>query len=268
MKINDIYKAVVSLWNYYETCPKGIKNPSPWALRRALSPYMSFPCWITLNSGARIYLGFDPIDDLILEDMIGKFTPLFFPNEFDERRNEKFILMDIGSHHGIYATEILMRYPKAEAILVEPVSESISFVKKNLQANHLFSRTRIVEGGLGTEDGWAYIESADTGSWSDKTVAEAQDGSEKVQIFSVKTALQGSLPDFVKCNAEGAEFTVFPQLFELGIKPKLVILMAHPEYGSVEELLDLFKENGYIVRDAGSTAKRIRLHCLLSPSVD
>jgi hypothetical protein len=70
------------------------------------------------------------------------------------------------------------------------------------------------------------------------------------------------MPALVKCNAEGAEFIIFPQMFALGVKPEFVILMAHPEGGSVENLLELFKQNGYIIRDAGSTKKRIRLHCM------
>lgn len=250
--------------NRYKMTNKRIKNWRVWALRRVLGPYLSLPCWVTLESGAKVFLGSDPIDDLILEDLIGKFETLFFPEEFNNREDEKFTIMDIGSHHGIYATEALTRYPKADLIAIEPVSVSVAFIKKNLGANNLLARARIVEAGLGDEEGWAYVEHLATGSWSDRVVHEVGNGNEKVSICSVKSALQGDVPSLVKCNAEGAEFTIFPQMFAMGVKPEFVILMAHPESGSVEELLGLFRQNKYSIRDAGSTQKRLRYHCLLS----
>jgi len=260
---SKLQKESQSIYTRFRETPRKIKNWRLWALRRALSPYILIPCWLTLESGAKIFLGTDPVDDLILEDILGKFETLFFPKEFQRCTDQKFIIMDIGSHHGIYAAEALTRYPKADFIAVEPVAASIGFLRKNLAKNNLLSRARIVEGGLGAEDGWAYVEHSPGGSWSDKTVQAAGNGNEKVAIYSIKTALQGAMPTLVKCNAEGAEFAVFPQMFDMGLKPEFVILMVHPESGSIDDLLNLFNLNGYLIRDVGSTAKRIRLHCIL-----
>lgn len=258
------FQIYTELKKRYMSTSMRVKNWRLWALRRVFSKYFIFPCWVNLESGAKIWLGSDMIDDLILEDIVGRFEKLYFPEEFEYKKDQNFVIFDIGAHHGIYSVEALSRYPHAQIISVEPVAKSIIFLKKNLRANKLLHRARIVEGGIGVEDGWAYVEHPTTGSWSDKTVEDAQNGGERVNIFSLKTALNGAIPTLVKCNAEGAEFTLFPQMFSMNIRPDFVVLMAHPECGSVDDLLDLFKANGYLVYDSGSTPKRIRLHCVLN----
>jgi hypothetical protein len=87
----------------------------------------------------------------------------------------------------------------------------------------------------------------------------------QVRISTLASILGGRKPALVKCNAEGAEYYLFPQLFAMGVRPEFIILMAHPEHGSVEDLKALLREAGYGIKEVGSGPGRPRFHCCLQP---
>jgi FkbM family methyltransferase len=151
---------------------------------------------------------------------------------------------------------------------VEPNPIAILLLQKNLAANNILHRLEIVCAGIESQDGSSFLEFSDRGSWGDRIAMHRDQRKKGVQVhtLTVSTILRGRKPNLVKCNAEGAEFELFPQLFSMGVKPEFVILMVHPEYGSADDLLDLFRTEGYYIQDAGSTKKRIRVHCWLAAS--
>lgn len=245
----------------YKTTPRIFKNWHVWAFRRLFLPTIKMPCWLVSNSGTKFFLGKDPVGDRVLEEIFYKSPNLYFPGNIYFHSEQ--LIMDIGAHHGFYSVEALRRYPFARLIAVEPNPSSVLMLRKNVVANNLSKRIEIIEAGIASKNGTSFLAYGDIGSWRDtlyNTTTHLTKGV-NVPTRTILDILQGRKPYIVKCNAEGGEFDLFPQLFVGNIFPEFVILMAHPEYGSVNDLINLFTNKGYAIRDAGSTTKRILLHC-------
>lgn len=254
--------ALLSMYGRFVSTPHYITNRFTFALRRAFSPYFLLPCWVTSTTGSRFYLSKDPVDDWILYDVLDSLTELYFPPELDQLPAD-MLMLDVGAHHGFIAVELLRRYPQAHLIAVEPNPMAVRLLKKNLQANSLLGRVDIIEAGISQQSGWGQLKLDESGSWGDSLTNDLigiNDKSISVQTLTVNDILNGSQPRFVKSNAEGAEFSLFPQLFVESIFPEIIILLAHPEHGAVDDLLAECKSNGYIMRDVGSSPDFPRLH--------
>jgi FkbM family methyltransferase len=261
--------AKMAFWRYQET-PRLVTNRWVWGIRRALLPYLKFRCWVKCIDGAKFFLGDDRIDDIILGDVLQSHRNQYFPQVIDSN-SANFLILDVGAHHGIVAAQMLRHYRGASVIAVEPNPRALKYLRKNLAANGLLGRAEIIAAAVGSEEGMALLRYSDEGSWGDSTAADkkADLGNKRiingvaVPQTSLAKMLRGRHPDLVKCNAEGAEFTVFPQLFSLGLYPRYVVAMMHPEYGSVEHLVGSFLEAGYDLRLVGGSAHRPTYHGFL-----
>lgn len=257
---------MVSMYARFVSTPYYVTNRFTYALRRAFSPYFLIPCWVTSKHGSRFYLSKDPVDDWILDDVLESMVDLYFPPEL-ETLPADMLMLDVGAHHGFVAIELLRRFPQAQLIAVEPNPKAVHLLKKNLQANNSLERVNIVKAGVSQLSGWGLLQLDESGSWGDSLAndIECSNGqSIPVQTITVSELLNGSQPDFVKSNAEGAEFSLFPQLFAASIFPKVIILLAHADRGSVSSLLAACRSNGYVLRDAGSSPGFPRLHAIRS----
>src|SRR5262249_52645328 len=155
-----------------------------------------------------------------------------------EMPEEGSLILDVGAHHGLYAVEALRRYRWARLIAVEPNPRACRLIAENLAANDFLHRAEIVEAGIGDKVGTAFLEKGKSGSQADRTItAEATERSHRtgktvVRTLPIKDVLRDRSPYMVKCNAEGAEYEVFPQLFSMSVFPKVIVLMLHPRWGS------------------------------------
>ncbi len=237
-----------------------------WGLRKALLPRLRLPCWIITKEGSRFYLGRDPIDDRILEEVCDGLVDVYYPRLPETMIAGKWIL-DVGAHHGFYAVEALRRYPGSRLIAVEPDPDACRLIGRNLAANDFLERAEIVETGVGGEPSVAVLKRSPLGSWGDRTIpfdvtAKVSRGDRLVPILDIGTILKGRTPCLVKCNAEGAEFGLFPQLFSEKIFPEVIVLIVHPAFGPVEELLRLFRTTGYRVENVRRPGQCF--HCWLT----
>jgi FkbM family methyltransferase len=172
----------------------------------------------------------------------------------------------VGAHHGIFAVEALRRSPGARLVAVEPNPIGRRLLLANLEINGLLDRVEIVEAALGARPGRAFLEFSPEGSWGDHTRPDdgaSTDGA-AVPVVAVADVLRGRTPAMVKLNAEGAEFEVLPAMFAEGIYPPLIVLMTHPEAGSVPDLIELIRKSGYRVTDARVPASGSYFHCVRS----
>ena len=253
--------ALVSMYGRFVSTPHYVTNRFAFALRRAFSPYFQLPCWVTSTTGSQFYLSKDPVDDWILQDVLASLTDLYFPPELDALP-ANMMMLDVGAHHGFVAVELLRRYPQAYLIAVEPNPTAVHLLKKNLQANGLLARVDIVEAGISQQSGIGKLQLDESGSWGDNLIYDGNSNNNSIPVktMTVSEVLNGRQPHFVKSNAEGAEFHLFPQLFRVAVFPKIIILLAHPEHGEVDDLLAACTSNGYVMRDAGSSPNFPRLH--------
>ena len=239
------------------------ENWPAWTIRQLLRPAVTFPLWIRTRAGTRIYLGADPIDDAVLLHVMRDATSVYFPADCEVPPDA--LVLDVGAHHGVYATEILRRRPGARLIAVEPNPEARVYFARNLRGNGMFDRVEYVEAGLSDRTGagrlWLGAE-----SWDHSTVTPSNEaGSTGIPVRLVSTAdvLRGRHPYLVKLNAEGAEFEVVRDLFANGVRPQWIILMIHPGSGSESALRDLVANAGYDIRSADGRRDSSRLHCRL-----
>jgi FkbM family methyltransferase len=241
-------------------------------LRRLVIPIYSIPFVLRSRTGSRYELGDDPVDDSIFRHLHGDGRALYFPPLAN--REPEGIILDVGAHHGIYAMEALRRYPHCEVIAIEPDPAACRKIEASGQLNNLASRIEIVRAGLANANGRGWLELDKSGSWGSRTQS-ADPGSTstppsnqshvQIELKTLETILGGRQAAIVKCNAEGAEFALVPQLIALGLRPRVIVLMVHPEAGSPQELVRLLASAGYHVRDADSPPRGHRFHCFLKP---
>ena len=166
-------------------------------------------------------------------------------------------MLDLGSHHGFYAVTALALYPRATLIAVEPSEEGVARVRRNLDLNGVRHRVRLVEAGLAAEAGTGTLLHTDEGSWGNSLFEEEGVqvlGREQVTLLTLAEILQGERPDVIKCNAEGAEFALIAQLCASDIRPALMIVMVHPEFGDLDDSQRQIEELGYRVVRSGTHA--------------
>jgi FkbM family methyltransferase len=242
------------------------ENWPAWMVRQLLRPALTLPLWIRTRAGTRIYLGADPIDDAVLLHVMRDAVSVYFPAHAHVPPGG--LALDVGAHHGVYATELLRRSPGARLIAVEPNPEARVYFERNLRGNGMFDRVEYVEAGLSDRTGpgrlWLGAE-----SWDHSTVTtsnEAGSSGIPVRLMSTADVLRGRHPYLVKLNAEGAEFEVVRDLFASGVRPQWIVLMIHPDSGPHSALRELVLDAGYDIRPADGRPDSLRLHCRLRGS--
>jgi FkbM family methyltransferase len=221
------------------------------------------PMYVTSQTGTRFYLSQDYIDDVIVQELI-TYSDLFFPAVEEDRIGQGAIL-NIGGHHGLYASEALTRYPKRKFIIVEPHPGWCKLIKKNVIANGGGSRTEILPACLAPDLEKRILYFDKDRSWG-ATVEDPVQGSQEVKVESMHLdlILSGQYPALIYSNAEGAEYTLAQQLYELDIRPEIVIMMVHPEYGNVQLLRNNMKCMDYVELDKTLNSTRPIYHYFLN----
>lgn len=257
-------KLHTSLWLMHHGVPPPpsyILSPNLWRLRAILRPIGSFPCVVRHQNGARFRLSNDPLDEIILSGMYGSCRDLYFPPALTDIPAGAWIL-EVGAHHGLYTVAALHRYPAARIISLEPDPSGVRAILRNLRLNGYESRADVICAAVGPTDGVGFLAMPKEGSWANYLASDPSVGHGRtVRTTTLAAVLKGRQPFFVKCNAEGGEYSLFPQLFRLGIRPPWVALFVHPEMGDKNELLELFRSNGYRLQPIASTIDHPRYLC-------
>ncbi|MBA3711311.1 MAG: FkbM family methyltransferase [Pyrinomonadaceae bacterium] len=223
--------------------PYGTHFSARYRLRRFLAPkYGYFPAYVQAASGTQHFLSNDPIDNNVLEEMLGDLNDIYFPKLPDsvkEELNRSGVVLDIGAYNGFWSAEMLVRHPAAKAILIEPNPIKCRSIAKTMRANGMTSKARIIAAGLAESSSHGWLVQSEEGSWGDwlqKSELPRPDAATEVHTRTLFEALSGAQPVIVKCNAEGAEYEFVRQLLALNLRPKLMVMMAHPEHGDVNQL--------------------------------
>jgi FkbM family methyltransferase len=232
----------------------GTIYPLRYRLRRflALPPAHGHPtCFVRSASGAWHFLSSDPIDDPVLDGILGKSKSLYFPPLSASTEAELGgggWVCDVGAYNGSWAAEMLARYPQARAVVVEPNPEKYRNIGRTLKANGFVTRARTVAVGVAPFTGTGVLIANKKGSWARRIEPGASppsSGDLQVPTASLREVLDGIKPAVIKCNGEGAEFALVPQVLELGLYPKLMILMVHPWLADAAGLRARLEGAGY-----------------------
>jgi FkbM family methyltransferase len=209
------------------------------------APVVLIPMWITTKNGAKIFLGTDPIDDTILAHLLDELEDRYFPDYLHLRPGDK--VLDVGGHHGLFAVEILARFPGIKIVTIEPDPRGIETIKKHIRKNDAHSDIQIVPFAVGEGDGTGYLAESDDGSWGKTLEDTAGQGRIPVKVKKLETMIGAERLNIklIKSNCEGGEFDLIPQMIELGLKPELIILMIHPDRGDLSALTGMLARCGY-----------------------
>jgi FkbM family methyltransferase len=150
-------------------------------------------------------------------------------------------------------------------IAVEPHPGNASLLRANIVLNRVSERIEVVEGAISKENGNAQLAVSGTSSWGHYLVGNQSDvdGFETVQTMTLSSILRGRSPAVVKSNCEGGEFSLIPQLFALGLYPKVIICMVHGDMGDVSELRSQLLNNRYKIREFSADPSKPRWLCSL-----
>jgi FkbM family methyltransferase len=244
----------------YKSTPRTVTPWRRWAIRRALSPWLTLPCQVRASS--TFVLGSDLVDDFVLEDVLGPLEHVYFPPELPRLASP--LILQLGAHSGIVVVELLRRAPTGHVIAMEPSPVAVARLRHHLRINSVEHRCEVIERALGDRNGTVRLRTSREGSWGDSTYpgtneASYHPGGAWVSASTLADVLRGRQPDIVLCNAEGAEFAFIPQLLALGLRPLVMVLMTHSRHGSVAAVVEPLRSHGFEVRQVGDNPEH--LHC-------
>lgn len=247
-------------WRVFRDTPHLYREWFRYSLRRSLLPEIKLCVWVTSPaSGARFHLSADLIDDAISQDIVSQPEKLFPRPEMLKAHTGA--ILDVGGHHGLYAAEALCRFSDRRLIVVEPHPGWCDLIRRNLGGNGGLTRARIVNACLAADRGRRTLHFDPDSSWG-ANVQAGGDGplAVKVESLPLLDILQGESVAMIYCNAEGAEYALVPQLQQANLRPAIMVMCVHPEYGDAVALRRHVCEMGYAERDASANPKRPVYH--------
>jgi FkbM family methyltransferase len=222
--------------------------------RKLCAPFFQRPVTLTTHEGLHLRVGTDPVDEKIAQQVLGARRTDYFP-PWPNGAPDAPCILDVGAHHGLYAAAALHEYPGSRIVCVEPSGAALPSLRANLSINGFEDRARIVDVALAPAAGEGVLQHAPDGTWGYSLYedASAATGSESVTLSTLEEILGADRPDIVKCNAEGAEYALVEQVAQLGLRPRLMIVMVHPQFGDMAHLVALAESMGYRVDHVGVT---------------
>ena len=240
--------------SHFSGFPSGTIFPFRCRLAKFLGSKYPVGCYVQSPSGAWHFLSSDPIDEVVLREMLGHDAHSYFPDlpkSVIDDLSKGGMMLDIGAFNGSWTAEMLIRYPGAQALLLEPDLDKCKNISRTLKASGIQSRTQTVPAALASTEGRRWLMRSDDGSPGDWIQSDPQGESSAARQVSTTTlarALDGAQPVIVKCNAEGGEFELVQQLLSLGLRPKLIILFIHPQHVNPNRLWSDLSGAGYVLK--------------------
>jgi FkbM family methyltransferase len=224
----------------------GAKGRGLLQVRKLIAPLWPRPVTLVGTDGVRLVVSTDPVDEQIAQHLLGPRRIDYFPSPPIELPDDACIL-DLGAHHGFYAAIALHAYPGARLICVEPSQDALVHLRANLEINGSLGRARVVHAALAPTSGHGELRHTAEGSWGSSLYEEASAAiaSESVRLATLAEILGDDRPSIVKCNAEGAEFSLIEQLAATDVRPTFMVVMVHPEFGDVDALRARATAMGY-----------------------
>ncbi|GAB2478961.1 class I SAM-dependent methyltransferase [Jatrophihabitans fulvus] len=136
-------------------------------------------------------------------------------------RGRPLSVLDVGAHVGSFTVNLARLHPDAQVTCYEPSADSARYLRRNLAANALDDRVRVVEAALAATEGTALFDDNSGGSVHNGLVADGErlvDGSDQLTArhtvevptttFDAAVAAAGRPPELVKLDCEGGEYAM------------------------------------------------------------
>jgi FkbM family methyltransferase len=225
--------------------------------RSALAPLLPIDVTLTDPRNVKFLVTRDPVDARVVDDLTGSRRKMWIPA--GRGGDDVELILDVGGHHGHYASAAAQVWPRARIIVVEPSEAAVALINRHIQMNALGDRVEVVQAAISDATGKGKLYHDPAGSWGSSLHDVGGGVNETVTLASLDDVLQGRRPDIVKCNAEGGEFSLIPQLLAAGLRPRLMVVMLHPEFGDADALVASIEAAGFVTESVG-TDHRPALH--------
>jgi FkbM family methyltransferase len=179
-------------------------------------------------------------------DMYLRAFPHFVPSR-------SHVYIHIGAHIGGFAVMAAARVRHVYAI--EASRRSFDLLAANVHLNHLANVTAS-HLAIADRPGVLTLHESPSGTWGNSLTARGAVGSEQVPAATLAQYFEQNAIDrcdLLICNAEGAEFLIFPDAGEVLARIERLAVMYHEDLSPghrVQELLDAFYGAGFQARIA------------------
>ena len=226
--------------------------------RKLVAPFLQRPVTLTTASGLHLRLTADPVDEHIAEYLLGARRREYFP-PWPSSLAQPACILDIGAHHGLYAAAALAEYPNASVICVEPSQAALGALRANLGINGYTARERVVQAALAPHVGRRRVAPHRRRNVGGIVVRgrNAHAAFRDDSVGNLGQRSRGARPDIVKCNAEGAEYTLLDQLEACNLRPSFLLVMMHPDFGDPDHLVAQATALGYAVTHLGTEERPV-----------
>jgi FkbM family methyltransferase len=177
------------------------------------------------NELEREYLGHPFIIDQVTEPIIWDICNLdeYAISPFDAQ-NAPRTIVDVGAHVGVFTLLCLRRFPSCQVIAIEPHPRNFELLQHNLRVAGLLDdpRLKLINGAVGPhagtcapKEGRVQLLGFDASSGQIPVITAGQLLDECEAFFGDRQV------GLIKCDCEGGEYYLFPELRRLGRMPDI-----------------------------------------------
>lgn len=188
--------------------------------------------WIHLRAGTTDSKVFD---EIFIDQIYASFTNSI---PYDQRST---VLVDLGANIGLSALFFERRLRFDRIIAVEPDSENVKALRRNLE--NAIAESTVIQAFAGGSRGFAKLDDAGYGAWGLRMGEASSEGVPVMLLADLVPEVPGGV--LLKCDIEGAERYIFPQIAEWDSLVNFIILELHTEFFTWEQLKSALEVSNY-----------------------
>jgi FkbM family methyltransferase len=193
----------------------------------------------TLRNGASVFLRPNTTDSKVFEEV---FIDRIYAPFADLVRSKPSVLVDLGANVGLSALFLDRRLDFDRVIAVEPDFDNLQALHRNLDDN-LRAPCDAMQAFAAAERGFAKVLDEGYGAWGFRMGEAADSGIPVLPLSEIIPSVPGGV--LLKCDIEGAERYLFPQIESWDQLVSFIILELHTEFFTMHQLRDALESSRY-----------------------
>jgi FkbM family methyltransferase len=168
-------------------------------------------------------------------------------------KKDKYQIIDAGANVG-YTSLYFALDSNADIVAVEPSSNNVLVLKKNIELNQLANKIEVRKSALSCNSQNKYkIDNhfRDGLDWSTTTILDSNGDVDSISIGDLYIEKKWDIIDLLKIDIEGAEAEIFRSDINFLTKTRVIAIEVHEEFISNIEIETILKNYGFIVFSAG-----------------
>lgn len=166
------------------------------------------------------------------------FEEVFLEKIYDPYAGGAEVLVDLGANIGLSALFLARKFAFERGafkhiIAVEPDADNARMLRQNLRGS-VNADVTVLQAFIGAERGYAKMLDAGYGAWGLRMGESSESGIRVLRLNEILPDVPGGV--LLKCDIEGGERFVFPQIRDWDDRVRFIILELHTEFFTVEQL--------------------------------